>query len=225
MSHHPLSQGFWLGLATGPYCFAACAPFLVPYLCAEGQATLSANLRVLARFLAGRLLAYLIFGAAVGALGAAASGSVPAWLAPAALGATALLMLLCACRKELRPAGTCGTSDTAGPVIKNFPRLSWCLAAGRWATPRRVPFGLGFLTGINVCPPFLTGMVVACDLGSAGGGAAFFAAFFAATSLYILPVLGVWPWLSSAKVRNLGRWALGLAGLWYLVQAVAWIRR
>ncbi|MBI5238857.1 MAG: sulfite exporter TauE/SafE family protein [Elusimicrobia bacterium] len=186
-----LAQGFWLGLATGPYCFAACAPFLVPYLCAEGRPDLKGNLGILARFLAGRLLAYLLFGAGAGAMGAAVSGTVPVWLAPAALGLSALLMLACA-------AGI-GT------------KLSWCAAA-----PGRVPFALGFLTGINVCPPFLTGLVVVLALGSAFSGAAFFAAFFAATSLYLLPVLGVWPWLSSSRARAAGRLALALAGLWYL---------
>jgi sulfite exporter TauE/SafE len=197
---NPPAQGFWLGLATGPYCFAACAPFLVPYLCAEGRPVLADNLKTLARFLAGRLLAYLLFGAAAGALGAAVSGSVPVWLPAAALALSALLMLACA-------------------VVKNFPRSAWCLVAGRWATPQRVPFALGFLTGINVCPPFLTGLVVVLDLGNALGGAAFFAAFFAATSLYLLPILGVWPWLSSARAQSVGRAALFLAGLWYLVQA------
>ncbi|MDD5628255.1 MAG: sulfite exporter TauE/SafE family protein [Elusimicrobia bacterium] len=196
----PLAQGFWLGLSTGPYCFAACAPFLVPYLCAEGRPAFADSLMTLARFLAGRLLAYLAFGAAAGALGAAVGSRVPAWLPAAALAASALLMLACAARA--------------------FPGVSWCAAAGRWATPQRVPFAMGLLTGINVCPPFLTGMVVVLALGSAASGAAFFAAFFAATSLYLLPVLGVWPWLSAARVRSVGRWALGLAGAWYLLQAV-----
>jgi len=82
-----------------------------------------------------------------------------------------------------------------------------------------VPLGLGFLTGINICPPFLTGLVASLALGSAWSGAAFFAAFFAATSLYLLPVLGVWPWLSSGRSRQLGRIALFLAGLWYLARA------
>ena len=84
-----------------------------------------------------------------------------------------------------------------------------------------MPFALGFLTGINVCPPFLTGLVVVLDLGSALSGAVFFAAFFAATSLYLLPALGVWPWLSSARAQGVGRLALFLAGLWYLFQAAA----
>jgi sulfite exporter TauE/SafE len=197
---NPLAQGFWLGLATGPYCFAACAPFLVCYLCAEGRPAWSDNLKILARFLAGRFLAYLIFGAAAGALGAAVSGHMPLWLPAAALTMSALLMLVCA-------------------ALPSLPRVSWCLAAGRWTTPQRAPFAMGLLTGINVCPPFLTGMVVVLALGGAADGAAFFAAFFAATSLYLLPVLGVWPWLSNAWARSVGRWALLLTGVWYLAQA------
>ena len=202
----PLAQGFWLGLATGPYCFAACAPFLVSYLCAEGQPAGRDNLMVLARFLAGRFVAYLAFGAAVGALGAALGAALPAWLPAVALGLSALVMLICA-------------------AVRSFPRFSWCLALGRWSTPQKVPFALGFLTGINVCPPFFTGMVVVLDLGRVWDGAAFFAAFFLSTSLYLLPVMGIWPWLSSARLRSLGRAALALAGLWYAGQAVWLLRR
>jgi sulfite exporter TauE/SafE len=197
---NPLAQGLWLGLATGPYCFSACAPFLVPYLCAEGRPALAENLKILARFLAGRFLAYLLFGMAAGALGAAVGGAVPRWLPAAALAASALLML-------------------AFAAVQSFPRTSWCLAAGRWALPQGMPFAMGFLTGINVCPPFLTGMTVVLALGSAASGAAFFTAFFMATSLYLLPVLGVWPWLSHARARSFGRWVLLLAGAWYFVQA------
>lgn len=200
-----LSAGFWLGLATGPYCFAACAPILLPCLCAEGETALSANLKVLSRFLAGRLLAYLAFGAGAGALGAALGPSLPGWLPAAALLLTSGLMFGYA-------------------VMKNFPKLSVCLAAARWVRPGVLPFGLGLLTGINVCPPFLTGLVVVLTLGSAGGGAAFFCAFFMATSLYLLPVLGVWPWLSHARVRTFGRWALFAAGGWYLYLAGTWLR-
>ena len=195
-------EGFALGLATGPYCLAACAPFLVPYLCAEGHPGLAANLAVLARFLAGRLAAYILFGAAAGAAGRAVGPVLPGWLPGLALGLTALLML-------------------AYALAKNFPKLSLCLAVSRWATPERVPFTLGFLTGINVCPPFVTGLLRALSLGSALGGGAFFASFFVSTSLYLLPVLGVWPWLSSERAQDIGRMALLLAGIWYLAQASA----
>lgn len=201
-----MGEGFFLGLATGPYCLAACAPFLVPYLCAEGEPGLAANLAVLARFLAGRLAAYLLFGAAAGAAGRAVGPVVPAWLPSLALGLTALLML-------------------AYVLAKDFPKLSWCLAVSRWATPERVPLALGFLTGINVCPPFVTGLLRAMALGSALAGAAFFASFFLSTSLYLLPVLGVWPWLSGGRARGIGRMALVLAGLWYLAQAAAALLR
>ncbi|MFA6003192.1 MAG: sulfite exporter TauE/SafE family protein [Elusimicrobiota bacterium] len=199
-----LSAGFWLGLATGPYCFMSCAPILLPCLCAEGEPALAANLKAVDRFLAGRLLAYLVFGAAAGALGAALGPTMPAWLPAAALGLTAGLMLLYA-------------------GMKNFPQLSFCLAAARWIKPGALPFWLGLMTGLNVCPPFLTGLVVVLTLGSALSGLAFFGTFFMATSLYVLPVLGVWPWLAHARVRAFGRWALFAAGAWYLYLAGVWL--
>jgi len=200
-----LAQGFWLGLATGPACFAACAPLLAPWLCAEAQPGLAANLASLGRFLAGRFLAYLAMGAAAGGLGASLGAELPPWLPAAALGLTALLML-------------------AYALTKSFPKLSVCPALSRWGSPQRMPFCLGLLAGINICPPFLAGLAVSLALGSAWAGAAFFAAFFLATSLYLLPVMGIWPWLSHARARSAGRAALLLAGLWYLVQALKLLR-
>ncbi|HAM35009.1 MAG TPA: hypothetical protein DEB40_07370 [Elusimicrobia bacterium] len=195
-----LTEGFWLGLSTGPYCFMSCAPLLLPLLCSEARPGLAANLAALGRFLAGRFLAYLAVGCVAGALGGAFGPVLPGWFFGLVLGLTALLML-------------------AYAAIKSLPRFSLCQAAGRWMTPARMPFTLGLLTGINVCPPFVIGLMRALILGSAWAGGVFFGAFFVATSLYLLPVLGIWPWLSSSWARIAGRAALVLAGLWYLFQA------
>lgn len=54
-------QAFLLGLSNGAVCLAYCAPVLIPYLLGEGK-RISRNFAVLIRFLAGRLLGYLLFG-------------------------------------------------------------------------------------------------------------------------------------------------------------------
>ena len=56
-----MMQAFLLGLSYGAVCVAYCAPVLVPYLLGEGNRTWR-NYAVLLRFLAGRLLGYLLFG-------------------------------------------------------------------------------------------------------------------------------------------------------------------
>ena len=195
-----LVQGFWLGLAAGPQCFAACAPIVLPLLCAEGGPGLVPAAGLLGRFLAGRLAAYLLVGAAAGAAGSRL-GAAPDWLAAAALAATGGLLLAYA---------------WAG----GFPGHRLCAAVSRRLTPRSAPLALGLLTGANICPPFVAGLTAVLSLGSGAAGAIFFAAFFAATSLYLLPALGVCPWLSSPRARLAGRAGLMVAGAWYLAAAV-----
>ncbi|MDD5656817.1 MAG: sulfite exporter TauE/SafE family protein [Elusimicrobia bacterium] len=186
-----LAQGFWLGLAVGPQCFMSCAPVVVPLLCAEGRPGLGANAAALGRFLAGRLAAYLLLAAAAAAAAAALSGAAR-WLPPAGSAVAGVLLLAYAWRGG---------------------RRGCCAATGRPA------LALGFLTGAGLCPALLAALTAVLASDGPGRGALFFAAFFAATSLYLLPVLGVWPWLSSPRVRLAGRLGLAAAGLWRLAAA------
>jgi sulfite exporter TauE/SafE len=56
-------EGFLLGLASGITCLAYCASVLTPFMLGEGN-KIRRNGFVLAQFLLGRLLGYLLFGAA-----------------------------------------------------------------------------------------------------------------------------------------------------------------
>lgn len=195
-------EGWLLGLSTGPYCLGACAPFLVPYLFAEGQGGWRANARLLGQFLLGRLIAYLLFGAVVGWLGQTLQPYLTQRLASIALALTAALMLVYALSRQL-------------------PRWRVCLGVQGGLKRLRMPFVLGLLIGINVCPPFVAGVMRLWQLGAWSYSVVFFLSFFAGTSLYLLPLLGISPFASVVRFQSIGTLSAILISLWFLVAALA----
>lgn len=189
-----------MGLSTGPYCLGACAPFLVPYMFAEGQTSWRGNLRIIVEFMAGRFVAYALFGALVGWVGALLHPHVTAWMTAIALGVTAAVMLVYAINQSLPRWRICG------PFI-----------VPKWG--RRAPFLLGFLIGINVCPPFLVAVARLMQLGRVAGGVIFFLSFFLGTSLYLLPILGLSPLTKIERLQFVGSLSALLAGGWFLLRA------
>ena len=81
---------------------------------------------------------------------------------------------------------------------------------------KRLPLALGFVTGINICPPFAAGFLRLMELADIVKGFVYFIGFFASTSLFISPVLLGTPWLGR-RANEIGRLTLLLAGLWYIV--------
>ena len=71
-----LSRAFLLGLATAPFCAAACAPVFLPVVLSREKARFGAQAAALGEFLLGRLVAYAAVGLVVGWIGGAA-GAVP----------------------------------------------------------------------------------------------------------------------------------------------------
>ncbi len=193
-------EGWLLGLSTGPYCLGACMPFMIPYLFAEGKSTWRANLGIIGEFLLGRFLAYLLFGALVGWIGELLKPHVSQQLTSWALGATAFVMLFYA-------------------LVKSLPQWKVCA----WTVQRfgaiRLPLVLGFLIGINVCPPFLVAVARLLQLGGLSSGVIFFLGFFAGTSLYTLPVLIVSPFTRQLRFQHIGRLSAILVGSYFLLAA------
>lgn len=190
-----LAEGFALGLSTGLYCLGACAPLMAPYLLAEAPG-MRKNLRLAAEFLAGRLAAYLLFAAAVGWAGERWSGAVP----PRLLGAGLLLS---------------GLGMLWYAVFRGAPRFGLCLPPAAARPLAAFPFALGFLVGINVCPPFAAGMLRIVSLGGSARAAAYFAAFFAGTTLYMLPFLAAAPLSRFKRLPDIAALASGLCGAWF----------
>ena len=193
-----LLEGLGLGLATGIYCLTACAPFFVPYLISENRGKWSSNFRLVAEFLIGRLLAYVLFAAAVSFIGMKFKNSIPPKLLSGAVILTALLMILYGL-----------------PV--NFPRFELCIKIQKYSSRLRFPLLLGFLVGINICPPFVQGLLTLLFLGSVLKGILFFTAFYLATTIYTLPLLSIGILHYSEKFKNIGTVSSLISGIWFFI--------
>ncbi|MFA6317964.1 MAG: sulfite exporter TauE/SafE family protein [Elusimicrobiota bacterium] len=189
-----LAEGLGLGLSTGLACLGACVPVLAPYLLAEERAW-RRDLRILVEFLLGRLAAYLLFAVAVGMAGSAL-GAPPAWLSGASLLACGVLLLCYA-------------------FVRTMPRLDLCARVAGNPAFKAAPFLLGFLAGISPCPPFIAGLARLMTIDSVLGCAAYFAAFFVGTTVYVLPVLLALPLKALERLRRAAVIAAGLCGLWF----------
>jgi sulfite exporter TauE/SafE len=199
-------QGFILGLANGVTCTLSCAPVLLPFLVGEGYGW-RRNALAIARFLFGRLAGYLLFGVLAWAGGSLVTGH------PAVQGlgfglATVILAAMLMVYGFRPPRAPCAAG---GPVAQRLEK---------WVHPALLPILFGFLTGVNLCAPFLLALTQAIATGTLIGSVLFFLAFFAGTSVYMVP-LGfsslLWRW---PAVQIVGRLAAGVVGAFYLYKGV-----
>ncbi|HOW28181.1 MAG TPA: sulfite exporter TauE/SafE family protein [Elusimicrobiota bacterium] len=199
-----MTEGLGLGLATGGYCLGACAPMVVPYFLSEAPARWKDALGIVLKFLTGRLAAYLVFAAAVSWMGHRFRGDIPLSLLNVASVLAGILMV--------------GYSG-----IRTFSDKAFCRRLSEGKSLRMWPWAMGFLVGINVCPPLIAGAVRLLELGRVSSGILFFLAFFVGTSVYLLPVMLMKPWVRTERMMNIGRLAGFLSGGWFVVRGMsAW---
>jgi sulfite exporter TauE/SafE len=204
-------KGLMLGLASGSVCAVYCGPVLVPYLLSRGQNVLN-NLLTIVYFMAGRLVGYLLFAAAAWAVGFAVVKNLTNQGAVFGVIYIALAILL------VFYGFRSSTGDCAGGRIKFFSEK---LNAKNQTVLSVI---LGFLTGLNLCPPFLLAFTEAARTGTLWKSILFFTAFFVGTSVYILPlaVLGLARRIEA--LRYVGRLAAGVVGVYYLCLGIFCIR-
>jgi len=191
-------RGILLGLSTGLSCLAYCGPVFVPLMMSENRGTAQSAL-VIGELALGRLVAYLAFGAAVGYIGMQLEGpSFQRVMAGAMVVLSALLLLYVA--------------------TKGWPHLTLC----RWANRRyvRFPIAFGFLTGFNVCPPFLLAISHAFGLGSIVKGMFLFGGFFMGTSVYLLLLLPLGYLGRWEKVRLIALMTAMLSGVFFFLVGI-----
>ena len=196
-----LTEGFGLGLSTGVYCLGACLPLFFPYLLAENQKELKPNLKAVLELMLGRLLAYLFFGFMVSLAGIHSKAISSTRVFPVALIFTSILMI-------------------AYALSRNLPEGKLCQWLIRHLPLSRFPFFLGLLIGINICPPFLMGLLRLCELGSFASGSFFFLAFFMGTSIYMLPLIFVGKLAPFTRLKSIGIWASLISGVYFLVVGI-----
>jgi sulfite exporter TauE/SafE len=203
-------SGFLLGLASGTSCLAFCAPILVPYLVAEGGPGRT-GFPLLGRFLAGRLLGYVLVALLAGALGSLITGT-GRWrellFGVAYLGLAAVLLIY-GFRRPRPTARLC--------VAERRPRLLLRLG-GRW--PSLVPVLLGLFTGLSWCPPFALALTGATESGSLPGSVWFFLTFFLGTSVFFLPLPGLGALRRFEVLRSVARLAAGVVGAYFLYRSL-----
>ena len=199
-------QGFLLGLASGATCLAYCAPVLVPLVLGEGRSA-ARNLGLVGQFLGGRLVGYLLFGLLAWSLGrlVPAAGEARGLIFGAVTIGLAVLLLVYGLVRT--PVACAGELTGARAGLKRWPAL--------------LPAGLGFLTGLNVCPPFLLAFTSAARAGSVWGSLLFFFMFFLGTSVYMVPLSLVGALNRFQALRVIGKLAAVCMGLYYLYVGVA----
>ncbi len=159
-------EGFFLGLSLGMSCLGTCMPVILPYLFLE-ERRLRNNFATILWFLAGKFIGYISFGAIAGALG----GHVHHSHKTPAMGAVYIVLAILIIYNALRKRHI--EHDCAAKKRGKF--LSH-------------PILFGLILGLNPCPAFLIAAGRAFESGGAIYGALFFAAFFAGTSVFFLPL-------------------------------------
>jgi sulfite exporter TauE/SafE len=211
-----LAEALALGFGSGPICVASCGPVLLPWLGAEPR-DLGTTSRLLAIFLGGRLAGYLAFAVVAWAAGLA----IPLDLRSRALvfglanfGLAALLGF-----SACFPRRGCAKAPD-----EHHPRLYQIGAADRFRPPAALT--LGFLTGLNLCPPFVAACVRAAATHSLPGALAFFAFFFAGTTVWFLPSLAVSSLRRFSAVPAVARMTMGALAIYYaylgVVSVASW---
>jgi sulfite exporter TauE/SafE len=198
-----------LGLASGPACIAACGPVLVPSMLVERRGV-GVSVRYISAFLGARLLGYLLFAVAAWELGMLAS----MLRAPKTLliGVVYVLLaaVLLAYAYSARHACVQKCSDSK---LVNIGETKNRGVAGAAV--------LGFLTGLNLCPPFVAAGIRAAELGSLTAALLFFTAFFLGTSIWFAPFAGLSCVARNEAVVTVARMAMALIALWYLALGIA----
>lgn len=167
--------GLLLGLSNGTACLSSCAPVILPYMLHKGRAVKGGYFCLL-QFLCGRLTGYICAG-------------MLAWLVSQTLLKDAVFRgwLLSVSQLFL------GTiliiyNLKAKKKVCTLTRTDRLLSGFIGRDSLFYPASLGFLTGINICPPFLIAFTEAANLNGMLGSIFFFITFFIGTSVYFIPI-------------------------------------
>jgi sulfite exporter TauE/SafE len=195
-----ISQGLLLGLSTGVFCLVTCAPVYVPFVLSEDR-KLRRNMLAIGELATGRLIAYLLFGLIVGILGKQFSGP---WLNKI-VGAAMVLL---------------SAAMLAFVIVKKWPHFGLCRLSNKYVN---YPALFGFLTGINVCPPFLLAMSAALSYTSIAGSILLFGGFFAGTSVYLLLLVPLGLTAKLESIRLIGLITAVLSGVLYFTLGLGYL--
>lgn len=194
MTFNQIIFGYLAGLSVGIYCLGLCLPIFLPILLSQKRTTKN-SLFILLEFSCGRLLGYFLFGLIIGLIGELIKSSFIHYLVALVNMWTGLLMIMY----------SLGKIDKKFCVAIPFAKIKW-------------PFLLGFLTGVNVCPPFIASLTYVFNLQNLLASIIYFLMFFLGTTTYLVPTafLGLltrFKWISKiAQVSGV------IVGLYFILQ-------
>jgi sulfite exporter TauE/SafE len=171
-----METALFLGLTSGGSCLASCGPLAAALLASEGI-SLKRSSALLSVFLSGRLIGYLGWAVLSWLLGWLISQSMKGL---ALFSAADLILGACLIYYGIRqpapshgncPGSTLNSLNFSGSIQQSFFR------GGVW----------GFLSGLQICPPFLTAVAEAARTGSLGGSLLFFSLFYLGTGIWFIP--------------------------------------
>jgi sulfite exporter TauE/SafE len=204
------AEALVLGLVTGPVCLASCGPVVLPWMLVQPHG-FRTHARQLAIFLASRLLGYLFFASAIWFAGAALSRSWSGrtWMFGGIQVLLAAGLLVYAV----------GWPHAHCSLARPGPKLVQIANAGdAEPAPRPRPSGavaLGFLTGINLCPPFLVAGLRASQLPTLPAALLFFAVFFVGTAVWFVPFMSLGVVRRTPSFLTVARMVAVLLACWY----------
>ncbi|HXX33270.1 MAG TPA: sulfite exporter TauE/SafE family protein [Thermodesulfobacteriota bacterium] len=201
-----IETGFLLGLASGGACLVTCGPLAAAFLTAEG-ANLKQCIALLTIFLSGRFLGYCGWAVLAWLLGRAIfqvpSGSTAFSFAGLVLGAWLIYYGIS------KPVDHSHKS-CPGSILKSFStglgNYQVLFRGGIW----------GFLSGLQVCPPFFAAIIGAARTGGLGGSLLFFFLFYLGTGIWFLPFPFVGTLGRFRQVAQVARFCALLLGAYYI---------
>lgn len=186
-------SGYLTGLSVGIYCLGLCLPIFLPLLLSQKRTTKKSFLLVL-EFSVGRLLGYLLFGIIFGWLGTLIISNYIHLI-------VALVNIWLGIAMILYSLGMINPKFCAAIPFK---KIKW-------------PALLGFLTGVNVCPPFLASITYVFNLKSIFLAFIYFLSFFLGTSTYIIPTAIFGFFSKATRMQKLAKISGIIAGLYFVV--------
>jgi sulfite exporter TauE/SafE len=169
------------GLSVGAFCMSYCFPFLATFIASEDR-TAKRNFLLIFYFMLGRFLGYVAFGLIFGFLGEQLKSPYLTLITDLSLVLVSIVMLL----------HITGLSKQKEDL---------CLAS---KIHNRNAIVMGFLMGVNICPPFLLSLAYVVSLRDVLQSVLYFAIFFFASSIYFLPMVFVG---KMAKIKELQKTA------------------
>jgi sulfite exporter TauE/SafE len=201
-----METALFLGLTSGGACLATCGPLAAAFLAAE-SITWKRSAALLTVFLSGRLLGYVGWAFVSWFLGRAifqgTEGLTVFAVADVVLGGWLIYY---------------GVSPPMDRSHVNCPNSIWKFLGPRLGNHRVFVRGgvWGFLSGLQICAPFLIAVTQAAGTGSLGGSLLFFLLFYLGTGIWFIPFPFIGTLGRFRKVAQVARFCALPLGAYYL---------